>query len=70
MSRHSNFKLFMDTYYPLCSNGLKCVNCELYIDGTTPNFSSGCFYKTCLDAVGESIPGKFLCKHSEYWRKI
>lgn len=64
MSRHSNFKLLMDTYYPLCCNGSKCVNCELYIDGTTPDSNNCCFYKICLDAVGESINRKYANTHS------
>lgn len=53
MSRHSNLKHLMATYYPRCTPG-PCHTCELYISG---NYK--CFYEVCLKSVDEGGHRKF-----------
>jgi len=55
MSRHSNLKHLMATYYPLCVSS--CGECELYISGNLPNHN--CFYEVCLKSVNEGGHRKF-----------
>lgn len=63
MSRHSNLKHLIDTYYPVCF--VPCGMCELHISGKPSTFAGGCFYKVCLKSVGMDLDGRIVssCLH-------